>query len=79
MNWPFPQTSTSPPLLRLTPRDLAGLGWLRQRAGLWLVSLRLRRKRLPKGPYTPEEAEVIRAVLEVEQAAARLLKLMEVG
>lgn len=43
-------------LLRLDPRDRAGLTWLRNRARFWLTALKRRRKYLPPGePYSEAE------------------------
>lgn len=62
-------------LLRIGKRDRAGLEWLRQRAGLWIVVMRRRRKRLPPGGYSEEEAATLRALIDLEKAASRLLEI----
>lgn len=69
--------TTSPAaLLRLDERDQAVLRWLRNRAQFWLTSLKRRRKRLPRGePFSPEEAEILKALLALEAAAGQLLKI----
>lgn len=69
------RTALSPAaLLRLDPRDRAGLEWLRQRASLWLRAMARRRKFLPPGAYSEEEAATLRALIDLEQAAPRLLE-----
>lgn len=62
-------------LLRLTEQERHGLEWLRQRAGLWIVAMRKRRKYLPPGGYSEEEAATLRALIDLEQAATRLLEV----
>ncbi len=62
-------------LLRLAPRDRAGLEWARNRARFWITALKRRRKRLPPGePYGPEEVRVLRALIDLENAAGQLLE-----
>ncbi len=57
-------------LLRLDPRDRAGLEWLRNRARFWLTALKRRRKYLPQGePFSEAEAAAIRALVALEEAA----------
>ena len=68
-----------PPLPRLTPRDRAALVWIGQRASLLLVAVRRRRKRLARGaPYGPVEANMIRALMELESGAKKVLEVFEV-
>ncbi len=63
-------------LLRLDPRDRAGLEWARNRARFWITALKRRRKHLPPGePYSPEEASVLNALIDLETAAGQLLEL----
>lgn len=61
-------------LLRLDPRDRAGLTWARDRSRFWLTALKRRRKYLPRGtPYSEAEAAAIRALVALEEAAGQLL------
>lgn len=70
------RTAPSPAaMLRLDPRDRAGLEWLRQRASLWLRIMARRRKFLPPGGYSEEEAATLRALIDLERAATRLLEV----
>lgn len=62
-------------LLRLDPRDRAGLEWARNRARFWITALKRRRKHLPPCPYSPEELALFQALLSIELAAGELLKL----
>lgn len=64
-------------LLRIDPRDRRGLEWLRQRAGLWIVALRKRRKRLPPGDYSEEEIVTLKALIDLEKVASRLLEVTD--
>jgi hypothetical protein len=63
-------------LLRLDPRDVAGLRWIKARSRFWLTAIKRRRKHLPPGePYSEAEATAIRALAALEEAATALLKL----
>ena len=63
-------------LLRMDPRDRAGLAWAKNRARFWLTALKRRRKYLPPGkPYGPEEVIVLQALIDLENAASQLLEL----
>lgn len=62
-------------LLRIDSRDRAGLEWVRQRAGLWIRAMARRRKYLPPGGYSEDEAAILRALIALEAAAGELLKL----
>lgn len=63
-------------LLRLDPRDRAGLEGVRNRARFWLTALKRRRKYLPPGePFSPKEAAAIRVLANLEEAAGQLLRL----
>ena len=65
-----------PPFPRLTPRDRVVLAWIGQRASLLLVAMRRRRKRLARGaPYGPVEAKMIRALMELEAGAKKVLEV----
>ncbi len=67
-----------PPLPRLDPRDRAALAWIRQRASLLLVAVRRRRKKLARGtPYGPVESNMIRALMELESGAKKVLEVFE--
>ena len=67
-------------LLLLDPRDRAGLTWIRNRARFWLTALKRRRKYLPPGePYSDAEAAAIMALVDLEEAASRLLGQEEPG
>lgn len=61
-------------LLRIDPRDQAGLRWARNRARFWITALKRRRKYLPKCDYSPEEMALFQALLALEAAAGELLK-----
>ena len=61
-------------LIRIDPRDRAGLEWAKNRARFWLTGLKRRRKHLPRGePYSEAEAAAIRALVALEEAAGQLL------
>lgn len=62
-------------LLRLDRRDRAGLEWLKGWARSRITRLKVRRKYLPPGPYSPAEVEVFQALLALEEVAGQLLKL----
>lgn len=66
------------PLLRLDDRDKAGLRWIKQRARFWLTALKRRRKYLPRGAsFTPEESILIGHLTALENAAGRLLGIVD--
>ena len=69
---PKPESSRA---LHLTHRDRTGLLWLRQRCAAWQFTLKRRRKyAIPKGvPFTLEEADTLRCLLELERAVDGLL------
>ena len=66
-----------PVLLRLDARDQRGLEWLRERCRNWQYRLKRRRKyALPRGtPLDPTEAEVLKALADLERAAATLITI----
>lgn len=69
------RTTPSPAaLLRIDPRDRAGLRWIKNRARYWITALKRRRKRLPPCPYSPEEMALFQALLALEAAAGQLLR-----
>ena len=47
--------------------------WVRERVRHGITQSKRRRKYCPPGPYSPVEQEALTALLEVEQAAERLL------
>lgn len=64
------------PLIRIDPRDRAGLEWARNRARFWVMALKRRCRYLRPGePYNPEEAESLKALLALEAAADTLLEM----
>ena len=50
------------------------LTWLRERARRGITTAKRRRKYCPPGPYSPVEQAALTALLEVEEAAERLLR-----
>ena len=70
-----PAIPVKPSLLHLTPKDRAILTWVSNRARAWLTALKRRRKYLPRGaPYSPEEAQAIRALAMPEEGVRVLLR-----
>ena len=63
-------------LLRLDDRDRRGLEWVRNRARFWITVLKRKRKYgLPRGAeFDPAEDDRLRSLLDLEQAAERLLQ-----
>ena len=62
-------------LLHLDDPSSAGLTWLRRWARGRITGLKRRRKYLPSGQsYSPAELETLHALLDLEAAAAHLLK-----
>lgn len=59
-----------------TPRDLAALEWVERRAAALVAHLRRRRKRMPRGPLTTGEVEILRALIAAEAAARRLREVL---
>ena len=51
--------------LPLDARDRAGLAWLEQRCRRWAVWIRRRRKRIPRGPLSPDEIDALQALDQV--------------
>ena len=61
-------------LLCLDAQTLAGLRWLKTWARSHITRLKRRRKYLPRGaPFDPAEADLLRALFDLEQIAGCLL------
>lgn len=61
-------------LLRLDPRDLAGLRWVRNRARHWLTAAKRARKYRPhERIFDDQEAAILRSLVQLEKAAGHLL------
>jgi len=45
------------------------------RASMWIVAVRRRRKRLPPGGHADDEAEVLRALMDLDKATISLLRI----
>ena len=65
-------------MLTLTDQDQAGLCWLKGRCAAWQHSLRRRRKYgLARGAdFSPEDARIIGALLDVERRSRGLRELV---
>ena len=73
---PRPPTSSTLALLNLTDRDRRGLAWLKRWARSHITRVKRRRKYLPRGaPFDPNEANLLRALLDLERSADRLLEM----
>lgn len=59
-------------LLRLDPRDRAGLKWLKGWARSRITRLKVRRKHLPRGSYSPAEVEAFTAARRKDRWPADL-------
>ena len=61
--------------IRLDARSLAGLRWLRERCRAWQFELKRRRKyAVPRGAgFGPEEAEILKALGDLERATGTLI------
>lgn len=64
-------------LLRIDSRDQAGLEWVKNRVRFWLTANKRRRALPQAAPDSPEETAVIQALTVLEEAAGRLLALMD--
>ena len=63
-------------LLRLSVRERAGLSWVRQWARQQLTQAKRRRKYRPReSVFDADEAEILQALVDLEQAVSQLLTL----
>ena len=70
----MPPEATRPALLRLDTRTCAGLTWVQQWARRQLTAHKKARKYQRRATaFEPEEAAVLRALLDLENAASWLL------
>jgi len=64
-------------LLKIDDRDRAGLEWIEKRSRFWLTGHKRRRKYRPRQDFSPEEMELLRALVELERAAKALLSVTD--
>lgn len=60
-------------LLKLTPKDLAGLRWIKGRCDQWIFAEKRRRKYTPPSDFSADELFAYRTVLSLKNAACCLL------
>ena len=59
--------------LPVSSQDVKGLVWLEQRARRWQLFIRRRRKRIPRGPLSPDEVATLQALLSITKGLNHLL------